>query len=453
MNGDIITKTDLEQRQIAALRQRDPNFRPGSDAELQKALAEVTPDVIVNAVDELLLVQRGRELGYTLGNEQFRNIVENIKKENKLETDEQFQAALKQEGMTIDDLRQQLERQMLVSRVQQVEVMGKISVTEDEVKKFYDEQQETLHARQPQITLREILVDVPASDKGVNVAEDDAAKAKAEEIRKRARGRGAVRASSRPSSPIRRSKANGGLIGPISRDDLSPELQKEIDAAEGRADDARAAHHARLSDHQARNAHRDARSRRSTRRARRLPTASPAQKQRGQMLQLPPAAARAGDHRLEERRGEEGLRASACKQQQAAAATPDRSANDAELSGLPSGRGRATKSSCAISSQQKHVEVFLPTITKWSRWKDRKKKIDWPLFPGYCFARFDGDRSPADSEVRRRGHASSAPTGMPSPIPADRDRRHPAADRERAGLRSLPAHQRGHDGRSEGAGR
>ena len=28
------------------------------------------------------------------------------------------------------------------------------------------------------------------------------------------------------------------------------------------------------------------------------------------------------------------------------------------------------------------VEAFLPTITKWSRWKDRKKKIDWPLFPG-----------------------------------------------------------------------
>lgn len=38
---------------------------------------------------------------------------------------------------------------------------------------------------------------------------------------------------------------------------------------------------------------------------------------------------------------------------------------------------------------RKGFEVFLPTITRWSRWKDRKKKIDWPLFPGYCFARFD----------------------------------------------------------------
>lgn len=37
---------------------------------------------------------------------------------------------------------------------------------------------------------------------------------------------------------------------------------------------------------------------------------------------------------------------------------------------------------------QKGVEAFLPTIARWSRWKDRRKRIEWPLFPGYCFARF-----------------------------------------------------------------
>jgi transcription antitermination factor NusG len=35
------------------------------------------------------------------------------------------------------------------------------------------------------------------------------------------------------------------------------------------------------------------------------------------------------------------------------------------------------------------VEVFLPTVVRWSRWKDRRKAIQWPLFAGYCFARFD----------------------------------------------------------------
>ena len=42
---------------------------------------------------------------------------------------------------------------------------------------------------------------------------------------------------------------------------------------------------------------------------------------------------------------------------------------------------------------RREIEAFLPTVQRWSRWKDRKKKIDWPLFPGYCFARFDPTRT------------------------------------------------------------
>src|SRR5947208_490900 len=37
------------------------------------------------------------------------------------------------------------------------------------------------------------------------------------------------------------------------------------------------------------------------------------------------------------------------------------------------------------------MEAFLPTITRWSRWKDRKKQVDWPLFPGYCFVKIEPD--------------------------------------------------------------
>jgi transcription antitermination factor NusG len=42
---------------------------------------------------------------------------------------------------------------------------------------------------------------------------------------------------------------------------------------------------------------------------------------------------------------------------------------------------------------RKGVEAFLPTVTRWSRWKDRRKRIDWPLFPGYCFARLGAGRT------------------------------------------------------------
>jgi len=37
---------------------------------------------------------------------------------------------------------------------------------------------------------------------------------------------------------------------------------------------------------------------------------------------------------------------------------------------------------------RRSVEVFLPTYQRWSRWRDRLQRIEWPLFPGYCFGRF-----------------------------------------------------------------
>jgi peptidyl-prolyl cis-trans isomerase SurA len=226
VNGEIITKTELESRQIAALRQKNPNLRPNSDAELQKALAEVTPGVIVDAVDEMLMVQRGKELGYTMSTEQFNGIVENIKKENKIESDEQLQAALKQEGMTMADLRRQLERTMLVQRVQQQEIMQKLQVTDTELKAYYEAHKDEFGTT-PQITLREITINVPTTAQGINVAQDEEAKAKAEQVRaKIIAGEPFARLAADYSDSG--SKANGGLVGPLSKSDLSEELQKAI---------------------------------------------------------------------------------------------------------------------------------------------------------------------------------------------------------------------------------
>ncbi len=40
---------------------------------------------------------------------------------------------------------------------------------------------------------------------------------------------------------------------------------------------------------------------------------------------------------------------------------------------------------------ERDVVTFLPVSERWSQWKDRRKKIAFPLFPGYCFARFSLD--------------------------------------------------------------
>jgi parvulin-like peptidyl-prolyl isomerase len=224
VNGDIVTKSDFERMQVEFLRQRPDLQNVTADSpELQKAVAESTPQLILGAVDELLLVQRGRELGYVMSDEQFKSVLDNIKKDNNIDTDEKFQEALKQEGMTLADLRRQLEKNMLETRVQQNEVMAKISVTEDEAHAFYDAHKNEF-TTPSELMLREILVAVPASDRGVNVAQDDAAKAKADDLRHRLlAGEPFARLAGEVSDST--SKANGGLIGPIKVDELAPALQ------------------------------------------------------------------------------------------------------------------------------------------------------------------------------------------------------------------------------------
>ncbi len=224
VNGDIVTKSDFERMQVEFLRQKPELQNVTADSpELQKAVAESTPQLILSAIDELLLVQRGRELGYVMTDDQFKGVLDNIKKDNNIDTDEKFQEALKQEGMTLADLRRQLEKNMLETRVQQNEVLAKISVTEDEARAFYDAHKNEF-TTPSELTLREILIAVPTSDRGVNVAQDDAAKSKAEDVRHRLlSGEPFARLAGEVSEAA--SKANGGLIGAVKVDELAPALQ------------------------------------------------------------------------------------------------------------------------------------------------------------------------------------------------------------------------------------
>jgi len=221
VNGDILTSTELEKRQVLLLRAR--GVRPADDAELQRMLSEMTPDLLVEVVNEMLLVSRAKELGYKMTDEDFSRVVTRIREENKIESDEAFQAALKQEGMTMQDLRDSLERQMLIARVQQQEVMAKVGITEEEARKYHAEHLDefTLPGA---VTLREILVGVPQDEKGVNVGLEEEAREKAEAARKRALdGEAFEQVAAEVSTSATR--ANGGLVGPLDPSELSQSLQ------------------------------------------------------------------------------------------------------------------------------------------------------------------------------------------------------------------------------------
>jgi peptidyl-prolyl cis-trans isomerase SurA len=227
VNGDIITKTDLEQRQINALRQQMKSEIDAealkNDAELRKALARVTPQILVDTIDDLLLVQLGREKGLKLSDEMFGRWLSNLRKEQNLLDDQKFAAALKQEGMTIADLRRNVERQFLINEVQRQEVGSKLQITDEEARQYYSSHQQEF-VEPATVTLREILIETPPEKAGSG----EAAAEQAASVRSRIAGgedfaKVAAEVSAAPS------KANGGLIGPIVVAELSAALQQALD--------------------------------------------------------------------------------------------------------------------------------------------------------------------------------------------------------------------------------
>jgi peptidyl-prolyl cis-trans isomerase SurA len=230
VNGDILTKTELEAKQVAALRGR---INSGVDAEamkndatLKKMISEVTPKILLDTIDEMLLLQLGKEKGYKVTDQQFKEWMADIRKTQGLDDDQKFKAALASEGMTIDDLRKNFERQVTVYRVQQDEVGQKLQITEEEARQYYLSHQPEF-VEPSMVTLREIAVEIPTTSQGgqtgVNVAQDDDAQKKAEAIRARlVAGEDFGKVASEVSSSA--SKTSGGLIGPIALKELSPAL-------------------------------------------------------------------------------------------------------------------------------------------------------------------------------------------------------------------------------------
>ena len=147
-------------------------------------MREITPDLIVAAVDEMLIVWLARELGFAMGDEQFDEVVENLKEQSNIESEQQFEAALRQEGLTQASLRDVLERQYLQNAIMQVEILSKITITESETQEYYETHLEEF-TEPAAVTLREILVRAPSAEAGApggprNVALAEEAREKTE---------------------------------------------------------------------------------------------------------------------------------------------------------------------------------------------------------------------------------------------------------------------------------
>jgi parvulin-like peptidyl-prolyl isomerase len=208
VNGDIVTLSDFQARQIAAAQAA----RVSPD-RVEAFLRQNNARILQDAVDELLLSQRADELGMRLRPEVSREIIEGIKKENKLETDAELQEQLRREGMSMDDLRRSIERSIRRRQVLQREIEPKVAVSEEESYAEY-QARKAEYTKPPSVTLEEILV------------EGADARQKAEALVGRARAGEDFAALARAYSSAPSAKA-GGELGRLAKGEMNPELEAQ----------------------------------------------------------------------------------------------------------------------------------------------------------------------------------------------------------------------------------
>ncbi|MBA2942861.1 peptidylprolyl isomerase [Paenibacillus sp. CGMCC 1.16610] len=109
-----------------------------SEQLYQAMLASGGQQTLDSMISEELINQEGQKAGITVTDEDVDKEVANVK--GSYGSDAEFQQALTSYGMTIDDLKKSMKSQVLLKKI----LTPQITITDDEIKKYYDENLETL---------------------------------------------------------------------------------------------------------------------------------------------------------------------------------------------------------------------------------------------------------------------------------------------------------------------
>jgi parvulin-like peptidyl-prolyl isomerase len=155
VNGDIITKGEIERSR----QQIEAELKPQglSGAALEKAVKERERDALRDQIDQLLLVQHGKDLNINVDGEVTKRIAA-IQLDSKIADPDKFHDYIREQTqMPFEDFRQKIKDQILTQRVIGQEVGSRINVPHTEIEKYYEEHKKEF-VREEQVFLSEILI-------------------------------------------------------------------------------------------------------------------------------------------------------------------------------------------------------------------------------------------------------------------------------------------------------
>jgi peptidyl-prolyl cis-trans isomerase SurA len=220
VNDEIITLSEARGQFEAFLNELRAQNPPPEQYDKQRQMLK---DELLNImIQNILLLQRAKELDINVG-EQIRTVIESIKKENNLASDDEFKRALQQQGVTYDSWVKQLEQEYLRQAVIYTEVERSIVLDDAEVVQYYRQHPEEFRIPE-EYKLRAVYL----SQEGKDTAELEALRRTIDE--KVAAGEDfAALAGEYSDAPLKESQGDLGLI---KKGELDRTLEEAVEKLE-----------------------------------------------------------------------------------------------------------------------------------------------------------------------------------------------------------------------------
>ena len=166
VGNEIITKTEFEREEK---RLYDQMSRQLKGEDLEKQYAAQRKGLLDFLINQKLLEQRARELDLNV-EEEIKAAIQRLREENNIPDDAALEQALQNEGSSIAQLREDFRRRIIQQRILWNYVQGKVNITEDEIKNYYEANQTEM--MKPVVTkIRRYTVTAEGVEKGVLNAE------------------------------------------------------------------------------------------------------------------------------------------------------------------------------------------------------------------------------------------------------------------------------------------
>jgi peptidyl-prolyl cis-trans isomerase SurA len=220
VNGDIVTRTELERGRRQLIEELTKQGAKG--VALQQEVKKREPDILRARIDEMLLVQKGKELSISVDNEVNKYLAE-IQKQSGIAEIDKFQQFIRDNlGMLYEDYKAEIKNQYLRQRVLGQEVFSRVQIPRADLQKYYEEHKGEF-VRQEQAFLREIFI----STEGKDAAGKAAAEKKAKDLVARARKGEKFFELARDNSDSVTAKS-GGDLGGYKPGEMSKDLDQIV---------------------------------------------------------------------------------------------------------------------------------------------------------------------------------------------------------------------------------